>query len=156
MIRGFPIGVLLVLAQIGAAAPAAAGQVLPGPIPGNVERVVDGDTLAVRVQVWIGQDLRVLVRLRGVDAPERRGTCAAEREMAERATAALAALVAGNAVLLSAVEGDKYFGRVIASVATPAGDDLSTRLLKSGLARPYSGGARRSWCANAAEPLAAG
>src|SRR5687767_1843559 len=35
-----------------------AAEILPGPYAGAVERVVDGDTLAVRVNVWLGQELR--------------------------------------------------------------------------------------------------
>src|SRR5688572_14665109 len=82
--------------------PASAGAAtLAGPYVGAVERVVDGDTLAVRVTVWLEQDLRVLVRVRGIDAPELRGRCVSEARRAQDATAALARLVSGGAVVLS-------------------------------------------------------
>lgn len=122
---------------------------LPGPVIGVVEEVVDGDTLAVRVTVWIEQDLRVLVRLRGIDAPERRSKCEDERRLANAATERLAALVSGGAVVLSAIEGDKYFGRVIAEVATAEGGDVGAALVAEGLARPYDGGRRQPWCGSA-------
>src|SRR4051794_22304064 len=83
---------------------AAAAEMLAGPYVGAVERVVDGDTIAVKVTVWLEQDLRVLVRVRGIDAPEVHGRCADERERAGAATAELARLVAGGAVVLTRIE----------------------------------------------------
>jgi endonuclease YncB( thermonuclease family) len=112
-----------------------------------VERIVDGDTLAVRVRVWLGQEVAVLLRLAGIDAPELRGGCDAERAAALAARDALAALVTGGEIVLTAIEGDKYFGRVVAVAVTPAGADLAALLLASGHARAYDGGTRQGWCA---------
>ena len=125
---------------------ASAAEILPGPYPAIVERVVDGDTLGARVAVWLGQELSVLVRVRGVDAPELRGRCASERAEAREASRALEKLVAGHAVVLTRIEGDKYFGRVVADVATPEGEDVGATLVAGGHARPYDGGARTQWC----------
>ena len=127
-------------------APSRAGQTLAGPYLAHVERVIDGDTLAVRVPVWIGQELRILVRVRGIDAPERKGRCAAERHQAKRASAYLAAMVAGGPVRLSRISGGKYFGRVLADVTTAQGNDVARRLLDRKLVRPYRGKARAGWC----------
>lgn len=138
---GFAMQLLLI-----ASMPSFAGQTLAGPYTAHVERVIDGDTLAVRVPVWIGQDLRVLVRVRGIDAPERKGRCAAERALAKRASAYLAAIIAGGPVRLSRVSGGKYFGRVLADVTTAEGNDVARQLLRRKLARPYRGKARASWC----------
>ena len=126
--------------------PAVAGQTLAGPYTATVERVIDGDTLAVRVPVWIGQELTVLVRVRGIDAPERKSRCAIERRLAKRASAYLAALVAGGPVQLSRIGGGKYFGRVLADVTTADGNDVARRLLYRKLVRPYRGKARAGWC----------
>lgn len=145
--RSLAAAALVTLLACSAAWPA---ERLPGPFRATVERVVDGDTLAVRVPIWIGQELAVLVRIRGVDAPERRGHCAAERRMAAAATARLAALVAAGGVTLTEVGGGKYFGRVLAAVATPDGRDVAAELIASGLVRPYGGERRRSWCGAAA------
>ncbi len=65
-------GGFAVLLPVAGSMPCLAGQTLAGPYTAIVERVIDGDTLAVRVPVWIGQELTVLVRVRGIDAPERR------------------------------------------------------------------------------------
>jgi hypothetical protein len=41
---------------------------------------------------------------------------------------------------------DKYGGRVLADAATRSVPDISTAMLATGLARPYGGGKRQSWC----------
>ncbi len=138
----FSVGFLAAcLASAGVAA-----ERLAGPYPAAVERVVDGDTLAVRVTIWLQHDIRVAVRLRGIDAPELRGRCDGEKLRAEAATKALALLVTDRPVLLTSIEGDKYFGRVVADEATSDGKDLGALLIAGGFARAYGGGARAPWC----------
>ncbi len=79
---------------------AAGADPLPGPIPARVERVVDGDTLAVRARIWPGHEVAVLVRLDGVDAPQlRRPRCARERRRGEAARDALTPLVGAEVTL---------------------------------------------------------
>jgi endonuclease YncB( thermonuclease family) len=140
------IRIALLLLALGPPGSAAAAEVLPGPYHASVERVIDGDTLAVRVSVWLGQELRVLVRVRGVDAPELRGDCDAEKARARNAQAALARLVAGGPVVLTAIEGDKYYGRVVADVTTSEGNHVGLALISGGFVRPYDGAARSGWC----------
>jgi len=125
---------------------------LPGPYDAAVERVVDGDTIAVRVTVWLGLELAVSVRVRGIDAPELRGDCESEKTRAADATAALARMIGDEPVTLREIEGDKYFGRVLSDVATARGEDVAAALLAAGLARPYDGGERPSWCQVGALP----
>lgn len=132
---------------------AMAGEFLEGPVAAMVERVVDGDTLAIRAKVWLGQEIVVLVRLRGIDAPELRGDCPGEIAQAGSAAAALASYVGAGPVTLRRIEGDKYFGRVVADVGAPQGD-LAARMLQAGLVRSYEGGKRAQWCV--AEVLADG
>jgi micrococcal nuclease len=136
----------LAIAAICAVGAAYAAERLAGPYPAEVERIVDGDTLAVRVAIWIGQDLNVLVRIRGIDAPEVHGHCDDETVRAREARVALEQLVTGGEVALTAIEGDKYFGRVIADVTTLAGQNVGAALLAGGYARTYDGGKRQSWC----------
>jgi micrococcal nuclease len=143
--------VLAALAAIGAAALVAAdsdvaAETLPGPYRAEVERVVDGDTLAVRVAVWLGLEVSVRIRIRGIDAPELRARCPQEREMAEAAAAHLAALVGEGPVALTNIAGGKFYGRVIADVASAEARDLAEAMLAPGLARPYDGGRREGWC----------
>ena len=145
LLAGCGFVTLLLVVAMGSM-PAFAGQTLAGPYTATVERVIDGDTIAVRVPVWIGQELTVLVRVRGIDAPERKSRCAVERALAKRASAYLAAMVAGGPVRLTRISGGKYFGRVLADVRTAEGNDVAQRLLSRKLARPYRGKARAGWC----------
>ncbi len=129
------------------AAPAGpATETLPGPIPAHVVRVIDGDTLEVRARIWLGQEVSILVRLAGIDAPELRGRCEGEKRLAEEAKAYLRVMVGAGPVTLSEVRYGKFAGRVMAQVSNAVGDDLSQALVAAGLARDYAGGRRQSWC----------
>jgi endonuclease YncB( thermonuclease family) len=131
-------------APAGRAAPERAGMV-PGPVPADVVSVIDGDTIRVKARIWLGQEIEVMVRLAGIDAPELHGPCAAERRGAEAAREGLTAL-AGRRILLYDIRNDKYGGRVLARVTAPDGTDLARRLDSQSLVRPYDGGRRGSWC----------
>ena len=136
----------LTAAALALAAGDTSAETLPGPIAAEVIRVVDGDTLALRARIWIGIDIVVNARIRGIDAPELRGRCATEKALARSARAYLASLATDGRVRLAGIENDKYAGRVLADVATENGVDLGAAMLESGLARPYDGGARAPWC----------
>jgi len=123
---------------------------LAGPISAHVARVVDGDTLLVSAHIWIDQKVQVAVRIRGIDAPELKAGCAGERTLALRAADFVRKAVSGKTVRLSAVSGDKYFGRVLADVTTADERALGPELVAAGLARPYDGGRRTDWCGSAA------
>ena len=137
-------GLLTLLGAAGLAAIVAKYE-LEGPVPAEVLRVIDGDTLTVRAKIWIGQELTTNVRLSGVNAPELSGTCDAERALAETARRFLAERVEGRAVTLRKIALDKFGGRVVAVVEDGAGD-LAAALLAARLAVPYDGGRRQPWC----------
>lgn len=130
----------------------AAEKPLSGPIAAQVERVVDGDTLAVRARIWLGQEVRVNVRIANIDTPELRGGCAQERELAGRAQQHLRTLLhnadgaSEDQVMLYDIAQDKFGGRVLARVTSVRGADLAQSLLQAGLARSYGGGKRGGWC----------
>lgn len=133
-----------------AAVPAVlAAEILVGPIPATLTRVIDGDTVEVRARIWLGQDVEVAVRLAGIDAPELRAQCAQERVQAEAAAAYLRPLE-GSQVSLTNVMRDKFGGRILAEVSHANMGVLAVSLMQSGLARPYSGGRRGGWCSTLA------
>ncbi len=138
-----------------AGAQAGAQDRLAGPVPAEVVAVIDGDTIEVRAVIWLGQVVSTRVRLAGIDAPELRGKCARERALAERARAYLLARLEGGErvqVRLRDIRYGKYAGRVLARVETAGGEDLGRGLMAAGLARPYAGRARTSWCEEAGAP----
>ena len=106
--------------------------------------VTDGDTFRARVPVWDNIDVVTAVRIRGIDTPEIKGKCPAEKAAALAAKERLTALLNGSVQLLH-VEPDKYAGRVDADV-TVNGTSVAAILIAEGLARPYTGGARQGWC----------
>lgn len=114
-----------------------------GPAHGSVERVIDGDTIKVRVGVWIDQELIISVRVAGIDAPELfRPKCEAERQRA-RAAKVFAEKFLGDAdVTLADIERGKYAGRVVARIEA-GGRDLGDALVAEGLAVT---GPRGAWC----------
>lgn len=100
--------------------------------------VVDGDT----IKAPYGPTYRIL----GYDTPETVfAKCAAEREMGFIAKARLEELLArGEVRVLESGKIDKY-GRSLAKV-TVNGEDLAVLMVREGLARPYHGERRQSWC----------
>jgi len=158
----------------GAPGRLGAGERLAGPLPAWVVSVIDGDTLEVRVHIWLGQDLNIRVRLAGIDAPELRGKCDREKDLARRARAYLLARLdpadsgagagigakagakagagagaGAGEIRLREVRYGKFAGRVLARVETLDGTDLGQGLIAAGLARPYDGRRRASWCEQA-------
>jgi endonuclease YncB( thermonuclease family) len=148
--RGLVLGALVLGSVPGAL---GAAERLAGPLPAQVVSVLDGDTIEVRVHIWLGQDINTRVRLAGIDAPELKGKCDREKTLALRARAYLVARLgpveaAGGAgrVQLREIRYGKFAGRVLAQVETLDGMDLGRSLIAAGLARPYDGRRRASWC----------
>ncbi|WP_245688496.1 thermonuclease family protein [Vibrio sonorensis] len=111
-----------------------------------VVSVYDADTFRVNIQGWpdvVGQNISI--RVMGVDAPEIRGKCEAEKIAAKEAKAfTKQALARATKIELKNIRRGKYF-RLLADVYL---DDqsLSQALINQGLAVPYNGGKRINWC----------
>lgn len=121
-------------------------EIISGPVPARVVRVVDGDTLTVRARIWLGQVIETQVRLEGVDAPEIKGKCQSERRLARKARDLIISVTLGGQVILRDIQYGKYAGRVVARVLTLDGRDFSEILIKASLGRVYHGRQRESWC----------
>jgi len=124
---------------------------LTGPVPCDIARVLDGDTVQVVCRVWLGSNVTTLVRVRGIDTPEKKGKCPAESALAIKASKFTTdALPPGTLVRLARVDNDKYGGRVVADVFYDSplrrGVSLADELIAAGLAREYDGGTKSSWC----------
>lgn len=122
--------------------PAVPAPARSGGYPAEALRVIDGDTLELRISVFPGHDIISRVRLARIDAPELSSPCAHERDAATAARRALRDLVANGPLVVRDPRPDKYFGRVVADVST-GGLDISDRLMADGMATPYDGGRRR-------------
>ncbi len=112
---------------------------------GRVLWVIDGDTYQI---AHAGAPQGEPVRARHFDTPEKGdgAQCKAERIKATQATeAARTLLPKGSQVLLSDLGRDRS-GRLLASVALPDGSDIAAWFIRNGLAHPYQGGRKASWC----------
>jgi endonuclease YncB( thermonuclease family) len=130
-------GVLAVLA-----APVAAEQY-------KIQRVIDGDTVEIAVG-FLPDPLppKLSIRVFGIDTPEKapRAQCEAEAKKAAEASAFTKGKVAtAQSVEIQIKSWDKYGGRVLGHVLLD-GHSLSDMLIEAGLARPYKGEAKISWC----------
>ena len=130
----------LALALILLASPSLAGPIL---------RVIDGDTYIIAAP-WLPPELGKTISLRvlGIDTPEhgKKAKCKAEADLADKATAAAKDLIRkAKVVTVTLSHWDKYGGRIDGSVILD-GQSIADMLIGAGLARPYNGGAKRSWC----------
>lgn len=113
---------------------------------GKILWVIDGDTYQIS---HTGASEGEPVRARHFNTPEKGdlAQCPAEAEKARLATGlAKRLLPRGSAVVLSDFGRDRY-GRLLATVTLADGRDLASLMIGAGLAVPYEGGRRQSWCA---------
>ena len=112
----------------------------------EVTSIYDGDTFRVDIKDWhpmIGH--RIPVRVRGIDTPELRGKCEAEKVLARKAKQfTVQMLRQAKRVELRNLKRGKYF-RIIADVYV---DDksLADELINKKYAVKYQGGAKIDWC----------
>lgn len=107
----------------------------------------DGDTCTVSLPGLpdvFGDHLAI--RLVGIDAPEIKGHCEKEKELAAQARNLLnQRLKQAQVIQLRHTARDKYF-RLLAEVVAD-GEELNELLLQRGLAVPYNGGTKtKDWC----------
>jgi endonuclease YncB( thermonuclease family) len=92
----------------------------------TVERVVDGDTLWVLIELGFGIVVREKLRLRGIDCPEL-GT--SEGEQAKKFVSAI--LPAKSLIVIRSAKDDKY-GRFVADVFYKKGEQRPEGIIASG------------------------
>lgn len=105
----------------------------------RVERVIDGDTLAIRLDQGLHTERVEQVRLLGVNTPEVKG---ASRPAGLAATAFVKRWLSdagGDWPLVVQTEKSDAFGRFLATVWDAAGRCLNDDLLSAGHAVPFEG-----------------
>lgn len=119
--------------------------------PSELLYVYDGDTYHIRCRDgFTCKNDKLSIREDGIDTPEIRGKCLAEKSLAKKAKRAADKLLRSGSTIR--IEFDKKrtygkYGRLIGNTSVD-GQDLGQYLLNLGLARPYGKG-RRSWCEGA-------
>ena len=115
----------------------------------KIERVVDGDTVDVSVDLGFDIHHKARVRMMGIDTPEKRTKNKAEKALGMASTARLKELLKGKQVKIECSKEKGKFGRVLAIVWTVDKEgqeiDINSQLIEEGHARAYSGGKKEAW-----------
>ena len=119
---------------------------IPPITSGTVIKVYDGDTITIASTLPFRDKRKTLyrfsIRLRDIDSPEIRTSCAEEKEIAKIAQKTLSDLCLGQRVTLQDVATEKY-GRILANVIlNPVNINLSQYMLQQRLAVNYNGGTK--------------
>lgn len=114
----------------------------------EVIRIIDGDTfeISTKQESLMINELKLMVRIKGVDTPEKKGKCQKEKDLALAANNFISKLLLGKKVQLTDIEWDKFGGRILANVSID-GLDVSKELISNGLAIQYNGEKKtKDWC----------
>ena len=111
---------------------------------GNV--CYDGDTCYVLAPTLPEPLQKMSVRILGIDTPEMRAECAEEKKLALKGRELANKMFrSAEKIEFNNLKWDKYGGRVLADVYLD-GKSYKDEIINAGLARPYDGGAKESWC----------
>ena len=106
----------------------------------------DGDTCYITAKTFPEPLQKMSIRILGIDTPEIRGDCKEEKELALKGRELANELFkSAKTIRLENLKWDKYGGRVLADVYLDE-ELYSKKLIDAGLARPYDGGTKESWC----------
>ena len=106
----------------------------------------DGDTCYVIAPTLPEPLQKMSVRILGIDTPEIRAECGEEKKLALKARELANKLFRNaNKIEFANLKWDKYGGRVLVDVYLD-GKSYKDEIINSGLAKPYDGGTKESWC----------
>ena len=111
----------------------------------TVERVVDGDTIDLVLDLGFKVSIRERVRLYGINTPETRTRDKVEKAAGLKAKAFVIGWLdhAGDLIVITRKDKRGKFGRVLAEIIEADGGlTLNQELVARGLAVPYFGGKR--------------
>lgn len=115
----------------------------------NVVRVIDGDTIEIDVNTWLGATQRINLRLYGANTPEKRGKGVSDCEKlaAIKATKFTEKWLDGiGEVMITNVKNGSFAGRAVGALYHVDKGFLHRALIGSGNAVIYYGGKRSPWC----------
>ena len=113
----------------------------------EIVRVIDGDTIEIKNECF-PKELKLSVRVLGVDTPEKasKAKCDKEAKLGEKASKFTKQFIGKNkTATFNNIKWDKYGGRLLADVEIN-GKNLKDELINNGLAYPYDGKKKQSWC----------
>ena len=114
--------------------------------PGTILAWIDGDTVDVSIDLGFKIHLKERLRLEGINTPESNSKDTNERQRAKDARDFAARIAPpGSKVFLATTPtgaGQEKYGRWLAIIQTPDGQDVGKLLIANGLGVPYDGSKR--------------
>lgn len=110
-----------------------------------VDRVVDGDTIDVVLDLGFDIQLKGRVRFHGVNAPESRTRDAVEKQAGLAAKRYVEDWVNGlekRVIIQTSLDDRGKFGRILGRILNDDGECLNDEMVSLGHAKPYDGGKR--------------
>ena len=110
----------------------------------SIDRVVDGDTIDISIDLGFDLTKKERVRLAGIDTPEKRTKNLKEKEMGYQATEFLEMHLMEASKLTVRTEKDGKFGRMLGWLYKSDKDTMSINqiMIDKGYAWPYDGGTK--------------
>jgi len=115
----------------------------------KLQRVVDGDTIDVNIDLGFNVWHKARVRMLGIDTPESRTRNLEEKALGLASKARLKELLKGQKLDIECSKEKGKFGRVLGIVFATDKEgnriDCNNQLCIEGHARPYFGGKKEAW-----------
>lgn len=103
----------------------------------SVDRIVDGDTVDVTLDLGFSISIRQRVRLLGVNTPEIASKDATEKVRAKSAREFTGSWLARQSSLIAHTTKDDKYGRILARIVGDDGATVNDALIAAKLAVPY-------------------
>lgn len=113
----------------------------------ELENVVDGDTIDIKIDLGFDIILTRRLRIYNVDTPELKSSNETEREMAKYVKDVVLRILTGKQLYIKTIKVADKYGRYVADIYIDGVEgSFSDFLIKKGFAKQYDGkGKRESW-----------
>ena len=112
----------------------------------ELDRVVDGDTIDVILDLGFKLKKKVRLRIKGIDTPECRTRNKQEKQAGLKVKLWVDVMLSSTEFRVrSETVSGKYGGRVLGDIVFPSQQTLSGRLIQKGYAASCPGGGRWKW-----------
>lgn len=110
----------------------------------QVERVVDGDTIDVTLDLGFDLHMQARIRFAGINAPESRTRDLVEKQKGLEAKRFVEDWISNSETIIIETQLDKKgkFGRILGNILNAEGVSLNNEMVGLGHATPYDGGSR--------------
>jgi micrococcal nuclease len=111
----------------------------------SVDRIVDGDTIDVTLDLGFDIQLKGRIRFAGINAPESRTRDAVEKEAglaAKRYVEDWTSALENKVIIQTTLDDKGKYGRILGRILNDEGECLNDEMVSLGHATPYFGGKR--------------